>query len=315
MSRATQLPSVEISDDEVNGPFDLQETLVSAQTAEPEWLREEASFTDVEIFESIPVKYSVSQIGGVDKFTLRVVVEQTTTIESIDTKLKSHLATILGLRDDLDSFYEAFGSAQDPICSTFHRLRGLRLMQATNLFESLIFSILSQNNSVRLLNRRARLLMQHFGRRVVFPDGSAHYLFPSPERLAKCTASQLRSKTTMGYRAKSVVEVSRMIYNEELHLHALASASYDDAFSQLLDLPGVGPKVADCFLLYGLGKREAAPVDVWIHRIVSELYFKGKRISKLVAGRFLRERFRDWAGYAQLYLFDYGRRRPDNRRF
>ena len=76
----------------------------------------------------------------------------------------------------------------------------------------------------------------------------------------------------------------------------------------LLDLPGVGPKVADCFLLYGLGRLEAAPVDVWIHRIVSELYFKGRKVSRLMTARFLRERFGEWAGYAQLYLFDYARR-------
>ena len=289
--------------------------MLSAQTAEPEWIREGSSFTDVEIFDDLPVKYSVSQMGGVDNFTIRVIVDQATTIKNLDVKLRSHLTSILGLRDDLNSFYEAFGIGQDPIGPTFRRLRGLRLMRATNLFESLIFSILSQNNSVRLLNRRARLLMQHFGHRVVFPDGSTHYLFPSPEILAKCTASQLRSKTTMGYRAKSVVEVSKMIYRDELRLNALASCSYDDAFSQLLDLPGVGPKVADCFLLYGLGKREAAPVDIWIHRIVTELYFKGKRISRLVARRFLRERFHDWAGYAQLYLFDYARRRPDHQPF
>jgi len=112
----------------------------------------------------------------------------------------------------------------------------------------------------------------------------------------------------MGYRARFVVEVSRMVHRNEIRLDELVKCSYEEAFDALLGLHGVGPKVADCFLLYGLGKMEAAPVDVWIHRIVSELYFKGKKITKLVAARFLREHFGDWAGYAQLYLFDYARR-------
>ena len=158
------------------------------------------------------------------------------------------------------------------------------------------------------MNRTARLLMQHYGARVDFPDGTSHYLFPTPETLANCAVTQLRSKTSIGYRAKPVVEVSRMVCKDELRLDELAKFPYEEAFDIVLELPGVGPKVADCFLLYGLGKKEAAPVDVWIHRIVSKLYFKRKKITRLVAARFLRERFKGWAGYAQLYLFDYARR-------
>jgi N-glycosylase/DNA lyase len=112
----------------------------------------------------------------------------------------------------------------------------------------------------------------------------------------------------MGYRARSVVEVSRMITDGRFRLAELANLSYDEAQARLIELPGVGPKVADCFLLYGAGRLEAAPVDLWIHRIVSKLYFGKRKVSKLKTGRFLRERYGEWAGYAQLYLFDYARR-------
>jgi N-glycosylase/DNA lyase len=99
-----------------------------------------------------------------------------------------------------------------------------------------------------------------------------------------------------------------MIINDELDLEALSRQTYENAHASLLELPGVGPKVADCFLLYGVGRLESAPVDVWIHRIVSKLYFGGKKVSRLMTARFLRQRFGEWAGYAQLYLFDYARR-------
>lgn len=150
--------------------------------------------------------------------------------------------------------------------------------------------------------------MIYYGLRVEFPDRTVSFLFPKPEVLAKVTLHELRLKASMGYRAESVVQVSRLIARGQLRLEELTECSYEEAVETLLDLPGVGPKVADCFLLYGVGKLEAAPVDVWIHRIVSMLYFRRRRVSRLKTARFLRERFEEWAGYAQLYLFDYARR-------
>jgi len=181
-------------------------------------------------------------------------------------------------------------------------------MRGTDLYEALICSILSQNNSVKLWNRTARLMMQYYGRRVSLPDRSSWHLFPEAKVLAKLNPRTLRSKTSMGYRARPVVLVSRMIVKGELQLTELTKQTYENAMNSLLELPGVGPKVADCFLLYGARRLEAAPVDVWIHRVVSKLYFRGEKVSRLKTARFLRDRYREWAGYAQLYLFDYARR-------
>jgi N-glycosylase/DNA lyase len=288
--------------------MNLAETVSSAQTSEPEWAKADITFTDIEPLNGIPVKYTMNQVGGVDEFTLRVNAVPSSEYANLAADLRSHLNQVLGLTDDLEAFYGKFSGVEDPLESTFSRLRGLRLMRGMNLYESLISSILSQNNSALLWNRTARLLMQFYGRKVAFPDGSTSYLFPTPETLARTTPRELRSKTSMGYRAKPVVQVSRLIVNDELQLDDLANEPYEKALGTLLELPGVGPKVADCFLLYGAGKLEAAPVDVWIHRIVSQLYFKGGKVSKLKTARFLRQRFQEWAGYAQLYLFDFARR-------
>jgi N-glycosylase/DNA lyase len=298
---------VSLSTQDVNGPLNLSETILSAQTSEPEWLRIEDTFTDVDRFGSIAVKYSLIQLGGVDDFTVKARVLSSNTDEDVVNLLRVHLDTVLGLKDDLRSFYRKFADRRDPLSETFPRLEGLRLMRGTNLYESLICSILSQNNSARLWNRTARLLMEYYGERVDFPDGSTSHLFPKPENIAPLTPRQLRAKTSMGYRARPVVQVSKLIAAGDLDLEEFRRLSYDEALKNLLMLPGVGPKVADCFLLYGIGRLEAAPVDVWIHRIVSKLYFRGKKVSKLKVARFLRERYEEWAGYAQLYLFDYAR--------
>ena len=98
-----------------------------------------------------------------------------------------------------------------------------------------------------------------------------------------------------------------MIADHELNLENFRTQDYEEALETLLQLEGVGPKVADCFLLYGVGKLVAAPVDVWIHRIVTSLYLRGEKTSRSETARFLRDRFGVWAGYAQLYLFDYAR--------
>ncbi|HUK51415.1 MAG TPA: hypothetical protein VLV18_10290 [Terriglobales bacterium] len=305
---ALQNQTFEILDTKVNGPLNLTESVLSAQTSEPEWIRTEDAFTDVELFGETPVKYTVTQIGTSDKFSLRVRALATHLDERTIMQLRHHLEQVLGLRDDLEGFYERFSRQNEPLNSTFSRLRGLRLMRGTNLYEGLICSVLSQNNSARLWNRTARLMMQNYGRKISFPDGSSTFLFPTVETLARISPKDLQSKTSMGYRAKPVVEVSRMIMDGRLRLETLANLNYDDALASLVELPGVGPKVADCFLLYGAGRLEAAPVDVWIHRIVSKLYFGRRRVSRLKTARFLQERYGEWAGYAQLYLFDYARR-------
>lgn len=293
----------------VNGPLNLTETMLSGQTAEPEWIKEGAEFTEVEVLGGVPVKYGLVQVGDVDDFSLEakaITVRQITPTDEIIGNLIDHVTRVLGLNDDLALFYREF--AEDEVISTtFRNLRGLRLMRGTELFKALICSILSQNNSVRLWNRSARLLMKHYGRNVIFLDGSHESLFPQPETLAKLNPRELRLKTSIGYRAKPVVTVSRMIVSGEFDLNKLAGESYENAKGMLLELPGVGPKVADCFLLYGAGRLEAAPVDVWIHRIVSKQYFGGGKVSRMKTAAFLRERFHEWAGYAQLYLFDYAR--------
>jgi N-glycosylase/DNA lyase len=105
-----------------------------------------------------------------------------------------------------------------------------------------------------------------------------------------------------------MIEAARRVRDGELDLEDLRNQDYEKAKERLMDLPGIGPKVADCFLLYGLGKTEAAPVDIWIHRIVRKLYFHGARVSTEKVASFLRERYGHWAGYVQLYLFHYARK-------
>ena len=98
-----------------------------------------------------------------------------------------------------------------------------------------------------------------------------------------------------------------MVQNE-INLHEISKMNYENAFDTILKIPGVGPKVGDCILLYGYGFGKAFPVDIWISRIVAKLYFDGKNVTNPKMRKFGIERFGKYAGYTQLYLFHYARK-------
>ncbi len=157
-----------------------------------------------------------------------------------------------------------------------------------------------------------------------FPSGT-FYTFPSPhkvlqvpehevEELEQCGGEKNLDECVnnlkacgVGYRGKYIRQAARMV-EEEIDLTKFQKMDYNQAFQSLLEIPGVGPKVADCILLYGFGRGEAFPVDVWIKRIICQLYFNGKDVSVPKIRSFGMEKFGKFAGYVQLYLFHYARK-------
>ncbi|MHA2405632.1 MAG: DNA-3-methyladenine glycosylase family protein, partial [Candidatus Hermodarchaeia archaeon] len=134
------------------------------------------------------------------------------------------------------------------------------------------------------------------------------YSFPEHQSLAKATERELR-ECGLGFRAKYVIETSHRIV-DGFNLLKLSKLTYEKARTQLLSLPGVGPKVADCVLLFSLDKLEAFPVDVWIARIISKLYLM-QQYSCVNSTKYRQIRnfgkgyFGMYAGYAQEYLYHF----------
>jgi len=302
------LEEVEISRELIQGPLDLEATLLSGQTSEPQWDLDAGYYSDVEEFKGRAARYCVRQTGTRDEPNLKVTVTSEDGDAGLAKDVRDHIVQVLRLRDDLNAFYRAFDPSKgDMVTKTFEPLKGLRLMRGNNLFESLISSISTQHNSIVLWTKSVKLIRDLYGRAVRLPDGSTIHLFPKPEALASARKQDLE-KTGLAYRSKYVIEAARRVIDGDLKLEELQREDYETAKRKLMELPGIGPKVADCFLLYGLGKTEAAPVDIWIHRIVRKLYFHGASVSTEKVARFLRERYGTWAGYVQLYLFHYARK-------
>lgn len=208
------------------------------------------------------------------------------------------------LNDDIEDIYGDI--ARDPrVAGMVSKYRGLRLLRVEP-WECLISFICSANSNLTRIHANVEAISERFGHPVSL-DGQIRHTFPQPEQLARAGESELRN-LGLGFRAPYVAETARIVAGGGLDLESLRLLSYVEAKEQLMELPGVGPKIADCVLLHSLDKLEAFPIDVWVRRALSEWYFPTEKPPPdrtLVT--WAQEHFGLYAGYAQLYLF-HGRR-------
>ncbi len=168
---------------------------------------------------------------------------------------------------------------------------GIRILNQEP-WEALCSFIISQNNNIPRIKGIIKRLCENFGEKV-----AGGYCFPSADTLAPLSPEDL-SELRSGFRAKYIIDAARRVASGEIDLEALKSMHFENAQSELLKIKGVGPKVADCALLFGLGHIEAFPKDVWIKRALSELF-----------GGELPDCAKQYAGIAQQYIFYYIRER------
>jgi N-glycosylase/DNA lyase len=190
---------------------------------------------------------------------------------------------------------------------------GLRIMRQPR-WECLATFITSSMKQVAHIRQMSRALRQCYGRDAM-PYGSHVYAFPTAQRLAQCTEDELR-ECALGYRAKNLLATARLVSSGEVDLEALARLPDDELRAHLCALPGVGPKVANCVMLFAYERLRAFPIDVWVARVLRQEYFPRRR--KMTA-RQLREfsehHFGAHGGYAQQYLFHHARKTGLRHRF
>ncbi len=208
----------------------------------------------------------------------------------------------------LDEDYEAVVTTllQDPVLAPAVReYYGLRIVRQ-DPWECLISYIISANNRIPMIAKSLRCLSERFGQPLEL-DGYRAYSFPHLEALAGVEVKDL-ADCGLGFRDAYVVKTARILSEEGWDLDEVARLPYQEAKARLMRLPGVGTKVADCVLLFSMGKGEAFPVDVWVKRAVEELYFRGEKLPLRKVEEFGR-RFGRYAGYAQEFLYYYARMR------
>jgi N-glycosylase/DNA lyase len=194
--------------------------------------------------------------------------------------------------------------AADPVLArVLPHTAGISLL-AQDPWETLITFVVSQNNNIPKITGSIERLSRACGE----PIGGGVFAFPSPERLAAAPIRTLAA-CALGYRAPYVRGAARLVADGGLDLAALSRMDYGAARETLLAVPGIGEKVGDCVLLFGLGHRAAFPVDVWVRRAVEQLYFRGRPRGLAEIRSFAAERWGPLAGYAQQHLFAYARSR------
>ncbi len=204
---------------------------------------------------------------------------------------------------DLDRDYGAlFNGCEDEALREGRRFApGLRVLNQEP-FEALVSTIISANNNIGRIRGIVQKICEACGEPFEF-EGKTYYAFPTPARLASMTEQQLKN-CGCGYRAPYIRDAARMVA-EGYDLGGVAKLPYAEAKKKLTELPGVGPKVADCVLLFGMGKTDAFPADVWINRVMKELYgFTG---SHAQIYDYAVQKFGMCAGIAQQYLFYYAK--------
>ena len=183
--------------------------------------------------------------------------------------------------------------------------KGIRILRQEP-FETIMTFILSANNHIPRIKKAVEDLSRIYGKQIGQFRGRTLYAFPTIEEFGKITKEELREVIKVGYRDKAMAETCKRISMGDFNIEKSKKLSTEELRNELLTLPGVGPKVADCILLFGYNRMEVFPVDVWIHRVMEDYFFNKKGSKKEIHKKSI-EVFGEYAGYAQQYLFFYGR--------
>lgn len=183
--------------------------------------------------------------------------------------------------------------------------KGIRILNQ-DLWETIMSFIISANNNIPRIKGIIERLSKKYGSKISF-NGKEYYTFPTPEQLRDVTVEDYR-KLGLGFRDIRLYETTQMILNKDIDLEKLKNNSNTiEVREELLKLYGVGPKVADCILLFSTLKRfEVFPIDVWVRRVMNDLYIKQEdetKVSKKQIEKIAEEKFGNLAGLAQQYLF------------
>lgn len=181
---------------------------------------------------------------------------------------------------------------------------GIRLLNQ-DLWETIISFIISANNNIPRIKGIVERLSENYGDKIEW-NGKAYYSFPKPEQLKKVTVEEFRN-LGLGFRDIRLYETTKMVLENKIDLEKLHSEPTFEVREKLLQLSGVGPKVADCILLFSKLKRfDVFPIDVWVRRVMNELYIKNEdenKVNKNEIMKIAKEKFGDLEGIAQQYLF------------
>lgn len=219
--------------------------------------------------------------------------------------IKPTVENYFDLNRDYEKIKNELSKIDENMKSSIEYGKGIRILNQ-DLWETIISFIISANNNIPRIKGIIERLSKKYGSEIIY-KGKKDYTFPTAEQLRDVTVEEYR-KLGLGFRDIRLYETTKMVLEKEIDLEKIRkNPNTIEVREELLKLSGVGPKVADCILLFSDLKRfEVFPIDVWVRRVMNDLYIKKKdetKVSKKQIEKIAREKFGNLAGLAQQYLF------------
>ncbi len=222
-----------------------------------------------------------------------------------DGEIEEIVKQYFDLNRDYKKIKETLSKIDKNMKTSIEYGKGIRILNQ-DLWETIISFIISANNNIPRIKGIIERLSKKYGNEIIYKEKS-YYTFPTPEQLKDVTVQEYR-ELGLGFRDVRLYETTKMILENQVNLEELrTNPNTYEVREKLLTLSGVGPKVADCILLFSDLKRfEVFPIDVWVRRVMNDLYIKNEdetKVSKKQIEKIAKEKFGNLAGLAQQYLF------------
>ena len=222
-----------------------------------------------------------------------------------DGNLQGIVEKYFDLNRDYEKIKKQLENIDEYLKTSIEYGKGIRILNQ-DLWETIISFIISANNNIPRIKGIIERISQKYGNEIEW-SGKKYYTFPTPKQLKDVTVQEFRN-LGLGFRDIRLYETTQMILNKEVDLEKLRkNPNTQEVRNELLKLSGVGPKVADCILLFSDLKRfDVFPIDVWVRRVMNDLYIRESdesKVSKTKIENLAEEKFGDLKGLAQQYLF------------
>jgi len=249
---------------------------------------------------------SGSYIGVIKDSVIEVIEKENEVVfRGVSNRdLKNIVTEYFNLDVDYTKLKEELSSIDGFLKTSIEYGNGIRILKQ-DIFETIISFIISANNNIPRIKKIIENISRVYGKEIEY-NGKIYYLFPTAEELSRASVEDLRG-LGLGFRDKRVHTTTKMILKNEFNIAELVDIRDTELVrEELLKLDGVGPKVADCILLFAFNRYEVFPIDVWVRRVMNDLYIKNKqesKVSKVEIKNLAKEKYGDLAGIAQQYLF------------
>lgn len=219
--------------------------------------------------------------------------------------IKDECIKYFDLNTNYDNIKSKLSNVDNYLKTSIEYGEGIRILNQ-DLWETLISFIISANNNIPRIRGIIERISKSYGEKIVW-DKAEYYTFPTPQELSKASVEDLRN-IGLGFRDVRVYETTKIINENPNKLKELEDEKdVNKLREELLKFPGVGPKVADCVMLFStLKKLEVFPIDVWVRRVMNELYIKNEdetKTNKKEIEELAKTKYGNLAGIAQQYLF------------